>query len=174
MSDTKRARAGAGWRLREGALPGDVGEVREILASSGYFYEHEVAVGVELVEEALEKGSAASGYFFVFAEEMGREGRAVAYACYGPIACTAGSWDLYWIAAREEYRGRGLGGWLLRESEARIAAAGGRRVYIETSSRPLYEPTRGFYGACGYAEEARLREFYGVGDDKVIYVRSVG
>lgn len=166
------ARAPEGFGLRDRVIRDDAEGVREILASSGYFYEHEIVVGVELVEEALAKGSEASGYFFVFAEEAGRPGRAVAYACYGPIACTEGSWDLYWIAAREEYRGRGLGRWLLRECEARIAARGGRRIYIETSSRPLYEPTRGFYAACGYTVEARLREFYGVGDDKLVFSKA--
>ncbi len=51
--------------------------------------------------------------------------------------------------------------------------AGGSRVYVETSSRPLYEPTRAFYLARGYREEARLPDFYGPGDAKVMYVKVI-
>ena len=51
--------------------------------------------------------------------------------------------------------------------------AGGRRVYVETSGRAQYEPTRRFYEACGYAREAVLTDFYAPGDDKVIYGQSL-
>ena len=50
----------------------------------------------------------------------------------------------------------------------------GQRIYIETSNRGQYVPTRAFYLKCGYAEDAVLREFYGPGDDKVIYVKALG
>ena len=34
----------------------------------------------------------------------------IGYVCYGPIACTVGSFDLYWIAVdRRRARGRGSG-----------------------------------------------------------------
>jgi hypothetical protein len=51
--------------------------------------------------------------------------------------------------------------------------APGRRVYVETSSKAKYEPTRAFYVRCGYAEEARFRGFYAEDDDKVVYVKSL-
>ena len=71
----------------------DLVTVREIVESTGFFYPPEVDVAVELVEERLRKGEA-SGYFFAFAE---LDGRTVGYACYGPIACTASSFDIFWI-----------------------------------------------------------------------------
>jgi len=155
--------------LRGDVRAGDPIVVRDITESTGFFYAEEVATAVELVEERLAKGPA-SGYSFVFAEE---EGRTLGYACFGPIACTKASFDLYWIAVHADARGKGLGTLLLDESERLIRAAGGRRVYIETSSRPLYEPTRAFYLARGYREEARLEDFYGPGDAKVVYVKEV-
>jgi hypothetical protein len=42
---------------------------------------------------------------------------------------------------------------------------------VETSSRPLYEPTRRFYLACGYRLEAQLEDFYAPGDGKVIFLK---
>jgi GNAT superfamily N-acetyltransferase len=155
--------------LRRDVSAGDPALVRDITESSGFFYPEEVATAVELVDERLAKGEA-SGYSFVFADDGART---VGYACFGPIACTKASFDLYWIAVHADGRGRGLGTILLEESERLIRAAGGRRIYVETSSRPLYEPTRAFYLARGYLEEARLAEFYGPGDAKVIYVKEV-
>jgi len=66
-------------------------------------------------------------------------------------------------------RGHGVGRELLRRTEARIRAAGGRQVYIETSSRAQYRPTQGFYRAAGYLREAYLEDFYRPGDGKLIY-----
>jgi GNAT superfamily N-acetyltransferase len=160
----------ADWTLRTDVRADDAAAVRRIVESSGFFSAAEIDVAVELVDERLAKG-AASGYEFVFAEAGGRT---VGYTCYGLIACTVASYDLYWIAVEESHRGGGLGRVLLEESERRILAAGGQRVYIETSNRAQYLPTRGFYLRCGYAEEAVLKDFYAPGDDKVIYGRAVG
>ena len=155
------------WRTS--VRPEDAQIVRALVESTGFFAPHEVEVAVELVTEHLARGTA-SGYHFVFAE---LDGRTVGYACYGPIACTLHSFDLYWIVVHRDFRGKGLGRQLLAEAEQRVLQAGGHRVYIETSSRELYAPTRGFYERCGYVAEARLRDFYAPGDDKVVYVRAL-
>ena len=155
--------------LRADVRPSDVSSVRRIVQSTRFFHEFEVDIAVELVEERLARG-AASGYEFVFADETS-ETRG--YACYGLIGCTQGSYDLYWVAVDDRSQGRGIGRRLLEETERRIAEAGGRRVYIETSNRPLYQSTRGFYQKCGYLQEAVLKDFYAPNDDKVIYVKSL-
>jgi GNAT superfamily N-acetyltransferase len=155
--------------FREEPREGDRAAVRSIVEGTGFFYPDEADVAVELVEERLARG-VASGYHFVFAE---RDGEVLGYACHGPIACTRSSYDLYWIAVRNGLRGHGLGRALLTRAEERIRELGGTRVYVETSSRPLYDPTRAFYLRCGYREQARLRDFYAPGDDKVILVREL-
>ena len=93
------------------------------------------------------------------------------FACFGPIPCTRASHDLYWIVVRPDRQGGGLGRRLLAAAEARIAATGGRRVYIDTSSRPQYAPTRAFYRACGFHQEALLADFYDRNDGKVIFCK---
>ncbi len=122
-------------------------------------------MAVELVEEYLSRGPA-SGYQFVFAE---LDGRPVGYACYGPIPCTMASFDLYWIVIHPQQQRRGLGRRLLEQVERRIKQAGGRHVYIDTSGRAQYAPTRAFYERCGYAVAAALPDFYAPGDPKIIY-----
>lgn len=149
--------------------PRDAGVVRQIVASTGFFRPDEIDVAVELVEERLARGPA-SGYHFVFADSGGEP---IGYACYGPIACTVASYDLYWIAVLQVARGQGIGRRILNEAETAIHAAGGARIYIETSGRPDYASTREFYRRCGYRLEATLADFYAPGDDRLTYVRTL-
>ncbi len=153
--------------LRSKIFPDDNENVRSIAVSSGFFRDDEVIVAVELLEEAFIKGNE-SGYHFLFAD---MHGAAVGFCCFGPIPCTIGSFDLYWIAVRDEYRRQGIGHSLLLASEAQVREMGGRKLYIETSGLPRYQPTRAFYLRAGYREEARLADFYQPGDDKLIFVK---
>jgi D-alanine-D-alanine ligase len=146
---------------------GDLERIKELVEATGVFSPVEVRVAVELAEERLAKGPA-SGYHFVFAE---RDGKTEGYACYGPIALTVGSHDLYWIAVDKTTQGQGLGRMLMSEVENLVRAEGGRRIYIETSTRPPYAPTRAFYIRCGCRLEVVLEDFYALGDGKAIYVK---
>ena len=143
--------------------------IRRLAESTGFFRPDEVEIAVELVETRLKSGPA-SGYAFVFAEV---DGQTLGYACYGPIGCTLGSYDLYWIIVDKAAQGRGLGRRLVQEVERLVAAEAGRRIYVETSNRPQYVPTRDFYLRCGYVIDAVLKDFYDDGDDKVVLVKDV-
>ncbi|MDY0040254.1 MAG: GNAT family N-acetyltransferase [Desulforhabdus sp.] len=154
--------------FREKVEATDLGKVRSVVGSSGYFSPAEVEVAVALVEEALTRSAVDSGYHFLFAE---RENELVGYTCFGPIACTEVGYDLYWIAVRNDLRGCGLGKELLKRSETLIQERGGRRIYVETSSREQYRLTHRFYESCAYQVEAVLKDFYSPRDDKIIYVK---
>ena len=151
-------------------MPHDVGRVRSLVASTGMFSSAEVDIAVELVTERLSKG-IRSGYQFVLAE---RGARLVAYACYGQIEGTQGSFDLYWIVVAPEEQGRGLGTHVYARAEIVMRKAGAKHIYADTSSSDRYAATRGFYQRMGFVEEARLSDFYGPGDGKVIYVKELG
>jgi len=152
---------------REEPRPSDRKRVREIVVSSRFFSEAEIEVAVELVQERLNKG-VESGYYFLFAEQ---DQKVAGYSCFGPIPCTVESYDIYWIAVQQELRRSGLGVEILKNVEERIREMGGKRIYVETSSRQQYRPTRSFYSRCGYRREATLENFYSSGDHKVIYLR---
>lgn len=139
--------------------------VRDILISSGYFSNEEVEVGMELAKEALLKGEL-SGYYFIMAEI---EKEVAGYCCFGPVPLTRGSFDLYWIAVHEKFRGKGLGKQILSECLKDISSMNGKRVYAETSSREQYTPTRMFYERNGFIAEARLANYYDDGEDLVVY-----
>ncbi|MBI5814279.1 MAG: GNAT family N-acetyltransferase [Nitrospinae bacterium] len=155
--------------FREEPTQADAEAVRLIVQSSGFFNEEEVDIAVELVDERLAKGTA-SGYYFIFAESGGQ---VIGYACYGPIGGTKDSFDIYWVAVREDMKAQGLGTSLLTMCEKAVARAGGGRIYVDTSSRPQYEPTRHFYEKRGYHREAILPDFYAQDDGKLIYLKKL-
>lgn len=155
--------------LRTDPEASDISAIRSIVTSTGVFRPDEIDVAVELIEERLRRG-IASGYYFVFAEE---NGRVIGYTCYGPIACTVSSHDLFWIAVEKEQHGKKIGSALMVETEKRIRAMNGKRVYIETSSKSDYGATRYFYERHGYAVEAVIKNFYDDNDDKMIYSKEL-
>lgn len=153
----------------------DVADIRRLTGDSGFFTDSEVDVAEELAIDLLEKGPD-SAYRFLVAELAGggsRGGGVIGYASFGPISCTLGSFDLYWIVVDNDHQGLGLGRQLMQESERLAVTEGARRMYVETSSKPQYLPTRAFYERCGYHVEAQLHDFYAPGDGKVIYMKAL-
>ena len=62
---------------------------------------------------------------------------------------------------------------MLRYVEQTLTARGERLLLVETSGLANFERTRAFYRKCGYDEEARIRDFYKAGDDKVVYRKAL-
>jgi ribosomal protein S18 acetylase RimI-like enzyme len=173
LTVTKSERIGGiSVSFRDQPIQEDLANVRRIAESSGFFQAGEIEVAAELVQARLTQG-AASGYHFLFADAAAPVGQTIGYTCFGPIPCTQVSFDLYWIAVSEPWRGIGLGKHLLAESERTMRRMGGRRIYVETSSRSQYEPTRSFYTRNGYRQEALIRDFYAPGDGKLIFVKQL-
>lgn len=170
-----RARAGAGGAVDDVAppiqieplRPGDRTAVTEILSQSGFFRDQEIDIALEVLDSFFNhpgQDYTALGAFTPGGDLLG-------YVCYGPTPGTAGTWDLYWIAVAPAVQHAGVGTLLLQEVERRLAREDARLVLIETSSQPLYQPTRAFYARRGYREVARVPDFYAEGDDRVIYAR---
>jgi len=155
--------------FRYDVTPDDPAVVRRLAESTRFFTPAEVDVAEELVLERLAKGDA-SGYHFIFAD---MDGQTAGYACFGPIACTVGSFDLFWIVVDVRQQRRGVGRLLLEEAERLIREQQGRLIYIETSSRPQYVPTRGFYERAGYQLIAVIEDFYAEGDSKVLFAKKL-
>ncbi len=148
----------------------DIDRVKEIVESTKFFYDHEIEIAVELVTERLLNGES-SGYFFVFAE---LDGVTVAYSCFGPISMSMTSFDLYWIATHNDYRGKGIGKKLLEETCNQARKMGCSIIIAETSGLEHYAPTRAFYISNKFELEARLKDFYAIGDDKLFYTKRIG
>jgi GNAT superfamily N-acetyltransferase len=161
------AAAAMNIQIRDELLLTDRALLEQILRSCKFFREDELAVALELIDDRLHKG-AASDYNFLVAF-IGD--RMVGYCCYGRIPCTVHSYDIYWIVVDPTIHRAGIGRKLVAAAEEQIRKLGGKRVYLDTSSRPLYSPTHQFYSSCGYRMEATLRDFYAPGDHKVVFCK---
>lgn len=93
----------------------------------------------------------------------------VGVAYYAPERLTEGTWNLYLIAIDPNRQGQGRGAALLRYVEQQLRNQGERILLVETSGLPDFAYQRDFYRRCGYEEEARIRDFYQHGEDKVIF-----
>jgi len=164
-SEVQGVTRAAGMTLRP-PVAADRDRVREIVEASGVFWPAEVTIALEVVDGAI----AAPGrdYWAVGAYDGDR---LVGFAAFGPVPCTLGTWDLYWIAVDPALQGSGIGRTLMAHCEAAITAEGGRLVVVETSSRDDYGPTRAFYRRLRYHEQATIPDYYAPGDGLVVYTK---
>ncbi|MGC9512067.1 MAG: GNAT family N-acetyltransferase [Fidelibacterota bacterium] len=152
--------------IRRGILPSDIEYIEKILASSGLFHDYEIKTACDIGKEVLAKGEE-TGYTFLFLEE--EKNKPLGFAVFGPVPCTHQRFDLYWIGVHKDAQGKGYGKILLQTCEKFIKEEGGEIMYIETSSREDYLPTREFYLKNGYRVETILPDFYDEGDSKYIF-----
>jgi D-alanine-D-alanine ligase-like ATP-grasp enzyme/GNAT superfamily N-acetyltransferase len=160
-------KSGPGLDLRRSLTPADRAPLEALIRATEFFNPEEIAVALELVDDRLAEGEA-SHYRFLVGE---REGRVAGYACWGAIPGTLAAADLYWIVVHPGFQGQGAGAALLRAAEEWLAAEARGRIYVETSTRPQYQPTRAFYLACGYRLVSELADFYGPGDGKATFLK---
>jgi ribosomal protein S18 acetylase RimI-like enzyme len=93
----------------------------------------------------------------------------VAVAYVAPERMTSGTWNLYLIAVHPAQQGLGRGTALVAHVEATLAARGQRLLLVETSGLPAFARTQAFYRRCGFHQEARIRDFYAAGEDKLVF-----
>jgi ribosomal protein S18 acetylase RimI-like enzyme len=94
---------------------------------------------------------------------------ALGYICYGKTPMTESTFDMYWIAVNPECHNKGIGKQLLEYVEKEIVSLGGKLIVVETSSREDYLNTRMFYIKSDYKELSRIKNYYKVNDDLVVY-----
>ena len=150
------------------AEPADRGRILEILNATNRFTDEEVRCAIELVDQSF--ADPGKGDYIIHVAE-GPAATVQGYTCYGPTPLTDGVYDLYWIAVDPQQQGKGFGQRLLRFVEHEILEKKGRMLLIETSSKDSYGPTLRFYTQSGYEEVCRIKDFYRVEDDKLVYCK---
>jgi ribosomal protein S18 acetylase RimI-like enzyme len=148
--------------------PADRAAVADLIVSAGNFNPVEIDCALELVDIYLTNETQTD---YRVAVALDGASKVHAYACWGPVPLTRGAFDLYWIATHPDSRGRGYGRALMAYVEGKALESKGRLLAVETSSKPSYTSTVEFYRRLGYGEISRIRDFYDVGDDKLILVK---
>ncbi len=155
------------WRTQPTVT--DIGCVHALTKRAGVFSPDECMLAGDCIRERVRFGPSC-GYFFVFAEQ---DGSPAGYSCFGPIPCTRNRFEIYWLVVERNRQQCGVGRALIRRTEESIRREGGVRVYVETSSRSCFGPTRAFYQRRGYRIDSVLTGYYDIADDKVIFAKNM-
>lgn len=101
------------------------------------------------------------------------DGSAVGLCYTVPEALADGTWNMLALAISPDLHGRGMGTALVEAAERHLKRKGQRILIVDTSSTDDFALTRKFYAKNGYEEEARIRDFWSAGDDKVIFRKAL-
>lgn len=145
--------------IRE-ATPADAEDVFAVAEASGLFGPEDLAAFAPMIREGI--GGEALWL-------TGEGGAAMAEA--EPFADRV--WNLRFIAVLPEERRQGTGAALLSAAEARLRERGARMLLIDTSGGEGQAGARAFYLAQGYVLEARVRGYYGEGEDRVTFLKAL-
>jgi ribosomal protein S18 acetylase RimI-like enzyme len=122
-------------------------------------------------------GDMIAGYLSAAAPDVWLVARAdsetVGFAFCAPERLTDATWNLLAIAVHSKDRGVGVGARLVREVESHLRERNGRLLLVETLGTPEFDRTRRFYLSLGFVEEARVRDYYEEGGDKIIYWKQI-
>jgi len=168
---TPEAAEAPSFSLREHVLPSDRSKIFELLSTGGYFYPREMAYGMALFDEHLVKGESSSFQFMLY--EQGQGTGLLACGCFGALPLTDRRFHLHWLAVAGTMHKKGIGRRLEAALVARIRLQGGVKIYAEVSNRAYHDRARTFYEHCGYHTASTIRDYYGNGDDKILYVKDV-
>ena len=86
---------------------------------------------------------------------------------------TDGTWNMLALGVLAAKQGCGAGSTLVRRLEADLGADGHRLLIVDTSGTPDFAGARAFYRNAGYTEEARSRDYWAPGDDKVTFWKTL-
>lgn len=97
------------------------------------------------------------------------DGEIIGTVMYRPVEAADRAWDLTLIAVRAERQGGGVGRRLMAHIEHELREEDQRTLVVQTSGLDRFTATRGFYRRLGYIERGRVPDYWGDGDDMVLF-----
>lgn len=147
----------------------DTDDLIELACATGLFTPAEADALLRRTLEGFHAGTLGDGHQVLVRRSDG--GKALGWVYFSPDPHAEDAWELWWIGVDPARQRHGVGAELLREVELQVARAGGRLVMIATSSLPPLAAARSFYVQHGYARCGQVPDYYGRGDDKVIFAK---
>lgn len=148
--------------------PDDTNKLLALAEATGLFEPNQIEELAQMLGQHFSDGADSEGLWFT-----DHDNELVGVAYLAPERMTEGTWNLYLIAIHPDYQRQGRGAALLSHVEQTLAKRGERVLLVETSGLEDFEYVRAFYRKSGYDEEARIREFYKAGDDKIIFRKAL-
>lgn len=151
------------------AAPADRAAILAIAQASGMFDPDHATALANMLDEWFAGG--LDGHVWVVHDRAPGGVTAVAYVM--PELMTQGTWNLQFIAVDPDHQSAGEGSSLVSWIEGHLSFNAGRVLIVETSSLAEYETARAFYDSHGFDEEARIRDFYAAGEDKIVFRKAL-
>ncbi len=147
--------------------PVDTPSLVALSESSGLFHADELGAIQEMLDEY--HATKVNAGHQILAYDEGGTLLGIAYFC--PREFTDRVWELLMIAVDAARQRQGIGSQLLLAVEKAVKTANGRQMLIETSDKSSFERTRSFYRKHGYAEVARIPDYFTEGDGKASFIK---
>ena len=80
---------------------------------------------------------------------------------------------LNWFYVHKHFLNHGYGGLLLDHVIEILKTKKARKLYVDTTSNKLYEDAKALYESRGFIPEGTLKDYYGKGEDQIIYGMSL-
>ena len=142
----------------------DLAELQNVVSATGLF-------PVEMLPEMTAAAFAGEDPALWLVAHI--EGAAVGFAYTVPEDFADGTWNMLALAVAPRLQGRGVGAALVAATENKLREDGQRILIVDTSGMDAFARTRVFYAQCGYDREARIRDFWAEGDDKVTFRKAL-
>ena len=154
------------------ATPADTGDIEQLALDNHMFEPDEMGPFDEMLTGFFD-GSLQDHRWLVATDGAGRLAGA---AYYAPEPFADRMWNLYFIATAPDQHQSGAGTLLIEHVESALRSLGeasARTLIVDTSSGDDYARARAFYRRRGFVEEARVRDYYGPGDAKVTFWKTL-
>jgi ribosomal protein S18 acetylase RimI-like enzyme len=154
------------------AVASDVEEIRALAISNAMFAPEDMGEFDDALNGYLD--GVLEGHRWLVATGVGGRVEGAAYVAPEPFGDRI--WNLYFLAAHPSRHRRGAGSALVTRVEQTLrdeGEASARVLIVETSSSAAYEGARAFYASRGFDREAVIRDFYGPGEDKIVFWKSL-
>ena len=124
----------------------------------------------ELLKDMIAARETGDGTLWLTADD---DGEPCGFCVTSPEALAEGTWNMLAIAVLPDRQGTGIGKALVAHTETLLQQHNARILIVDTSGTPEFAATRRFYLRSGFDEEARIRDFWGPSDDKVVFWKAM-
>jgi len=100
-----------------------------------------------------------------------RAGEIVGFALFGEVAGAIGTGRMHFVGVTASARLLAVGVGLCEAAVADLVSKGARLVVAEIPDEPLLSPGRALLARCGFAETARVVDYFRDGTDLVVLLR---
>jgi GNAT superfamily N-acetyltransferase len=130
------------------------------------FSAYEIEMAVYIIDSYIEDEEDTEYTIKVAVDE---HNKIVGYICICKSDLSDTYWEILWMLVVPGMHRGNIGTTLIKKAEEIVLENKGVGITLETSSRLDYKPAREFYKTMGYKAVCKIRDFYSLGNDKLVY-----